>query len=96
MEADLEQSSARLEVWLAADQSSPSQQIMHGEQLGRLAEALALLPPDQREAVELHHLHGLSVTEVAEQMERTKPAVMGLLFRGLNRLRALLKEEPAA
>ena len=35
--------------WLAADQSSPSQQAMAGEQEVQLAEALASLPEARRE-----------------------------------------------
>ena len=44
LEASLEESSARLESWLAADQSSPSQRFMRHEQGVRLANALAELP----------------------------------------------------
>jgi RNA polymerase sigma-70 factor (ECF subfamily) len=83
------QSSARLEVW-AAQEPSPSQNAQHEEQLLLLAAALAELPDDQRRAVELHHLLGYSVADVARQMERTRQAVVGLLFRGLKRLRQLL------
>jgi RNA polymerase sigma-70 factor (ECF subfamily) len=92
LEAGLEQSSARMESWLAANHSSPSERAMHGEQLLRLAAALARLPTDQRLVVELHHLKGYQVAEIAEQLGRTKPAVMGLLFRGLKKLRELLQE----
>ncbi len=90
LEAALEQSSARLEAWLAADQSSPSQQASRNEQLLRLAEALAQLPGDQRQAIELHHLRGLPVTEVSQQMGRSSGAVGALLARGLKKLRTLL------
>lgn len=58
----------------------------------RLAAALAQLPRDQREVVELHHLQGLAVAEVAAAMGRSRPAVVGLLFRGLKKLRELLRD----
>jgi RNA polymerase sigma-70 factor (ECF subfamily) len=88
--ATIDESSARLEVWVAADQSSPSEHIMHVEELVRLADAMAELPPDQRAAIELHHLKGCPISEVARSMNRTKPAVMGLLFRGQKKMRELL------
>jgi len=91
LEADLELSS-RLECLLAADQTSPSQRAVRCEELLRLAAALARLPEDQRRVVEMHHLKSLPVAEVAEQMGRTRPAVVGLLFRGLKKLRELLRE----
>jgi RNA polymerase sigma-70 factor (ECF subfamily) len=92
LEAAVEESSARLEGWLVAEQSSPSEQAERNEQLLRLAQALAQLPEDQRNAVELHHLKGLPLGEVAGRLERSKGAVGKLLYRGLDRLHALLAE----
>jgi RNA polymerase sigma-70 factor (ECF subfamily) len=51
------------------------------------------LPDSQREAIELHHLHGLSLIETAEQLDRTTGSIVGLLRRGLTKLRELLQEE---
>jgi RNA polymerase sigma-70 factor (ECF subfamily) len=90
IEQAVEQSSANLAAWLAQDKSSPSQQAVRHEQMLALAAALARLPEDQRTAVELHHLEGYSLIEVGQQMQRSKEAVAGLLFRGLKRLRELL------
>jgi RNA polymerase sigma-70 factor (ECF subfamily) len=88
----MEESSARLEAWLADEQSSPSVRAERNEQMLALAVALAKLAPDQRSAVELRHLHGYSLPEIARRMERNKEAVAKLLFRGLKRLRQLLEE----
>jgi RNA polymerase sigma-70 factor (ECF subfamily) len=77
---------------LTNDPSSPSQHALHQEDLRRLADALAQLPDDQRRAVELHHLKGLSVAQVADSLGRGKSAVVGLLFRGLRKLRQLLDD----
>jgi RNA polymerase sigma-70 factor (ECF subfamily) len=92
LEAELERCASRLEGLLAADQTSPSEQAVRSEELLRLAQALARLPEDQRRVVELHYLKGLPVSEVAEGIGRTRPAAVGLLFRGLKRLRELLRE----
>jgi RNA polymerase sigma-70 factor (ECF subfamily) len=93
LEEAVDQSSANAAAWLAAAQSSPSQQAVGQEQVLRLAAALACLPEDQRTAVELHHLKGCSLAEVGRQMLRSKEAVAGLLSRAIKRLRELLPEE---
>ncbi len=93
LEAALHESSARLDAWLASEQSSPSVRAMRAERLVELADALATLPEDQREAVELRHLKGLSVPAVAEAMGRTTVSVTGLLYRGSKALREKLGGE---
>jgi RNA polymerase sigma-70 factor (ECF subfamily) len=90
LEAALEQSSARLESWLAAEETSASQKCERQEQLLRMAEGLAGLPDDQRIALELRHLRGLAVAEVAREMGRSPAAVGSLLYRGLKSLRGSL------
>src|SRR5262245_23675898 len=92
LEAAIEQSSARLEVFLAPDQTSPSGRVERQERLFRLPDALAALPDDQRRAIELKHLQGLALVEVARRMRRTASAVAGLLHRGLGTLREYLGE----
>jgi len=92
LETELERSSSRIEVLLVADQTSPSERAVRGEELLRLAHAIARLPEDQRRVVELHYLKGLAVADVADQIGRTRPAAVGLLFRGLRRLRELLRD----
>jgi RNA polymerase sigma-70 factor, ECF subfamily len=90
--ADLDASSARLECWLAADQSSPSQRAARNEDWLRVAAALDVLPEAQRDAVVLHHLRQLPLTVIAERLGRTEAAVAGLLKRGLKQLRDQLRD----
>jgi RNA polymerase sigma-70 factor (ECF subfamily) len=92
LEAAVEASSARLEAWLALEQSSPSEQAQRIEQLLRLAEALDRLPADQQEAVVLHHLQGQSLSKLAAHFGRSPAAVAGLLHRGLRKLQDLLQD----
>jgi RNA polymerase sigma-70 factor (ECF subfamily) len=96
LHAEVELSSSRLEILLSADQTSPSERTVLSEDLLRLARALAGLPPDARQVIEMHHLQGLTLSEAAEFMGRSRPAVAGLLFRGIKRLRELLADNSEA
>jgi RNA polymerase sigma-70 factor (ECF subfamily) len=93
LEAEIEQASGKLGDLLAARQSSPSRRLAREEEALELAGALARLPTPQRDAVELHHLQGLSLKELAEHLERSEAAVAALLHRGLERLRELLEDK---
>ena len=57
-----------------------------------MAEAMAKLPEDQRTALELRHLQGLSVPAAAELAWARAPAVASLLYRGMKSLRELMNE----
>ena len=92
LRADLDESASRLEAWLAVEQSSPSQQVERQERAVRLAEALAALPANQREAIVLRHWHGCSLCEISERLGCTTAAVTGLLHRGLRKLRQSLHD----
>jgi RNA polymerase sigma-70 factor (ECF subfamily) len=93
LDAALDDSSARLDGLLASDESSPSEKGMRRERAVRLADALAQLPDEQREAVELKHLLDRSVEDIAVLMGRTEASVAGLLRRGLQTLRSLLNPD---
>ena len=58
-----------------------------------LAVALAELPESQREAVELIHLHGLSVAEAADRAGVSRSALKVRAHRGYKALRARLERE---
>src|SRR5262245_20538969 len=83
----VDDSSVRLDRFLAADQSTPSPRAGRNEQAERLAVALAALPEDQRSAVILKHFHDWTVAEIAKELDRSTLAVGGLLKRGLRKLR---------
>ncbi len=89
----LQESSLGMERFLTAADTRPEEQAIRDEQLVALAAAVEMLPPDQRQAVTLHHLSGFTAAEVAEQMDRTEISVAGLLRRGLKRLRELMKPD---
>lgn len=92
LEDKVNESSARMEAWLAAEQSSPSQKAQRNEQLLHLAHALNQLPEVQREAVVLHYWQGWSLADIAAHIQRTPAAVAGLLHRGLSQLREHLRD----
>jgi RNA polymerase sigma-70 factor (ECF subfamily) len=92
LERALEQSGARLDEILALDSEAPPARAIKREHLVRLESAFEQLPNNQRLAVELHKIQGLSVAETARHMGVSKPAVAGLYARALNTLRKLLQE----
>ncbi len=90
LQGALDESASQLEGWLAADQSSPSEQAEGHERALLLAQALTELPDHQREAVVLRHFHGQSLAAIAQELQCTTAAVTGLLQRGLKNLRKSL------
>ncbi len=88
LQAALDDSSAGLERWLAAEQSSPSIRLQREEARIALADRLAELPDAQQEALLLRYWHGMRVAAIAEAMDRSPEAIAGLLQRGAQALRA--------
>jgi RNA polymerase sigma-70 factor (ECF subfamily) len=86
-------SSCRLQNWLAADDSSPSEHVAEQEETIRLLEALSQLPERQREALILQRYHGWKLREIAEHLNCTVNAVAGLHANALKKLRQLLEKE---
>jgi RNA polymerase sigma-70 factor (ECF subfamily) len=93
LEAAAEESSGRLQDWLAADQSTPSAKLLEQERTLRLADALAQLPPRQREAIVLQKWHGWKLARIAEHLRCSVGTVAGLQARGLARLRQMLPHD---
>jgi RNA polymerase sigma-70 factor, ECF subfamily len=72
---------------------SPSMQLAHRELADRFVELLGQLPPDQADAVRMRYFEGLSVSEIADALGRTRTAAAGLIKRGLVHLRAAFQAE---
>jgi RNA polymerase sigma-70 factor (ECF subfamily) len=94
---------ARMREPLAVDidEHEPAAPDVHAAALGRheageLRDALAELPPQQREAILLRELRGLSYQEVAATLAVTNSAVESLLFRARRSLQARLQGALAA
>jgi RNA polymerase sigma-70 factor (ECF subfamily) len=87
----LDESSACMEKWVAADQSSVGERIRRRERDERLARALEKLPEAQRMAVVLCDLENWTLADVGRHLGRQMSAVNGLLRRGREKLRTLLE-----
>jgi RNA polymerase sigma-70 factor, ECF subfamily len=77
---------------LRAEQTSPSGRAIWNEEQQQMHHLLEALPEAQRMAIQLHHLQGLTLAQVAEQMNRSTAAVAGLLHRGLSSLQRSIGE----
>jgi RNA polymerase sigma-70 factor (ECF subfamily) len=66
---------------------------MRAELILTLLRMLEQLPSDQREAIRLRYFESRSLECIARQMQKSLPAVAGLLKRGL---RSLRNQVPAA
>ena len=73
-----------------AGAAGPEQATDAAEQQARLARALAALPPDQRQALELAFYESKSHTEVAEQLHEPLGTIKSRIRQGLIRLRDAL------
>lgn len=92
LDEEISNSFLRADRLVTDSASSPSQKAATNDQLLRLPAALDKLPDAQRDAIILHHLQGLKLSETAESLGRSESAVGGLLYRGLKRLHEILEE----
>ena len=88
LDASLSESASRVNVLLAAETSTPSVKASRTEQAELLLQAIAQLPPLQRQAIELYHIRELPLQEVARIMGRPKGAVTALVYRGMQGLKS--------
>ncbi|MGA2061228.1 MAG: sigma-70 family RNA polymerase sigma factor [Thermoguttaceae bacterium] len=76
----------------AADQPTPSQEFLLIDTELRVTAALADLPEDYQEVIVLRNLQRLPFNEVAERMNRTRPAAQMLWMRAIKRLQEVMGE----
>ena len=93
MESGINTSSDKLKGLLKDHASSPSQKMILFEQVLILADELEQLPALERGVLVARYLRGFTLAEIAATMDKTKPAVAGLLQRGMKRLRTRMVEE---
>jgi RNA polymerase sigma-70 factor (ECF subfamily) len=78
---------------LAQENADPQQQSLEHERQRLVDEAIAHLPEEQRDAVVLADLEELPLSEVAELLALSVPAVKSRLHRARVQLRALLARQ---
>lgn len=88
--ADRRKSMVDLFGRLAASGRTPSREVAADEAANALQVALSQLPEERRLAIQMRHLEGLSLAEIAHRMQKTEAAVHSILFRGLRELRRRL------
>ncbi len=79
----------RLE-WIPASNPGPERLAMGAQVSTRLREALAELSPLERAAFVLRHYEGLSIEEVARQLDRREDATKNSIFRAVQKVRRAL------
>jgi len=77
----------------AAAGRTPSQEFLLLDDELRVAAALGEMPEDYQEVIILRNLQRLPFNEVAERMDRSRPAVQMLWMRAIKKLQAALGEE---
>lgn len=78
---------------LSSDSWRPDQWVAWSEELRQVASALALLPPEQREAVTLHLQGGMRFREIAGFQRVPLKTALSRYHSGLRKLRASLNSE---
>jgi len=92
LEESVQATIGRIGDLLAAQSSTPSCRAMRDERDLRIADAVAALPDEQREAVILQRWHGWSLAEIGAHLGKSAEAAAGLIFRAQRTLHRTLAE----
>src|SRR5690606_36604022 len=74
----------------AAADDTPRELLIRQEMEVRVADALTSLSPDYQEVIMLRNLQRLAFNEVAERLNRSRPAVQMLWMRAIRKLQQVL------
>ena len=88
---ELEQDEDKGGYPVAPGSDDPAKELMKKELGDMIENAIAQLPPDQRSAIVLREIEGLSYKEMAEVMQCSEGTVMSRLHYGRKRLQEILK-----
>jgi len=66
---------------------TPSRNVAREEGVAAVLVRIGELPPEHREVVQLYHLDGRDLDDIARQLGKTSDAVRGLLYRARKNLR---------
>ena len=91
LEKAMSDSASRLEGWIAADQSTPSERFLREERVLMLAQALESLEEEEQETLIDRYCRELTIVEIAERRGTSRNAVARVLTRGTIKLRKKLK-----
>lgn len=89
-----EEGGADLSAFATAS-ASPEEDILAGQNRMRVRAAVAILPPEQREAIELAYFSGLSHSELASRLGQPLGTVKTRIRLGMMKLRSVL-ESPSS
>ena len=87
----LDRASVRLDQEVASRPANPEAQLHRLQEVLRFVQVLSTLPAAERDVLELRHLQGLSLKEVAETLGCRYDAVRRLSSQGERRLRQLFE-----
>ena len=73
---------------------SAERSLLHGERHAAVVRAIAELPEEVQEVIELRHFQDLSYEEMAEVLDCPVGTVMSRLYRARKRLRTILLHDP--
>ncbi|MBI3766984.1 MAG: sigma-70 family RNA polymerase sigma factor [Deltaproteobacteria bacterium] len=93
LERETDDSRDRTEIFLPDPTALPGESALAGRELeAKIREVLGTLPENQRAALVLSRVDGLSYREVADALECSESAVKSLVFRATATLRRELEE----